>query len=284
MSARSIRFWRRLVQTGVALAFIAIPILNRMEVHVLAGNFLSFNLAGIPLADPLATLQAAAGVLSGTAAMLVGAGISLALACLLGPVFCAWICPFGLLSELCHREKTADTKHSPSARAASFAGKGLLTAAGLLAVLLFVPTPLLNQLSMPGWYSRAMQHAILYKDALWGAVVIIPVVLLAERLSGKRFWCRYVCPQSVLISLAGLVLPGRFKVCFTSRSCTCPASARPCINACSLGLNPRRTGKAQYLLCTNCGDCVDACRKKGRALTFGFGKRCEPEAIDKARV
>ena len=272
MSARSIRFWRRLVQTGVALAFIAIPLLNRMEIHVLAGNFLSFNLAGIPLADPLAALQVAAGVLSGTTAMLVGAGISLLLACLLGPVFCAWICPFGLLSELCHREKTADAKDSPPARAASFAGKALLAAAGLLAVLLLAPTPLLNQLSMPGWYSRAMQHAFLYRDALWGVVIIIPAVLLAERLSGKRFWCRYVCPQSVLISLAGLTLPGRFRVRFAPRSCTCPASARPCISACSLGLNPRRIGKAQYLQCTNCGDCVDVCRTKGRALTFVFGK------------
>ena len=274
MNPRTFRPWRRMVQTGIALAFIAIPVLNSKEINILSGNFLSFNFAGLPLADPLASLQVMAGVVSATPAMLIGMGIALLLAALMGPVFCAWICPYGLLSELLHRERVSqDTKNVPPMTGRSFAGKALLVLTGLLAVVFFLPVPGLNQLSMPGWYSRAIQHAVLYREALWGAVIMIPAVLLAERISGRRFWCRYICPQSVLIALAGLVLPGRFGVRFAPKACTCPASDRSCMKTCSLNLNPRKQDTAQRLQCTNCGDCIDACKKRGRALSFGFGER-----------
>lgn len=274
MNIRSIRPWRRLVQIGVVLAFIAIPLLNRKEINALAGNFLSFNFAGLPLADPLAALQVMAGTFSTTPSMLIGLGFALLLAALMGPVFCAWICPYGFFSELLHRDRASlDTKDVPPVRGRSFAGKALLVLAGLLAVMLFLPTPVLNQLSMPGWYSRVMQQAVLYQNVLWGALLLIFLVLLAEWVSGRRFWCRYVCPQSVLISLAGLVLPGRFGVRFTRKSCTCPATDRACLKTCSLHLNPREQNPAQRLQCTNCGDCIDACGKRGGALHFGLGKR-----------
>ncbi len=271
---RSIRFWRRGVQTGVALAFVAIPVLNLFEINVLSGNFLSFNFAGVPLADPLASLQVAAGTLSATPAMLVGAGLALLLAVLLGPLFCAWACPFGLLSELAHGKRAGrdrETKNAPPATARGFAGKGLLVLLGLFAVLLFAPVPVLNQLSLPGWYSRILQHAVLYREALLGGIALICAVLAAERLSGRRFWCAYLCPQSVLISLAGLLLPGRFRVRFTRGACTCAAADRACLKSCTLNLNPRAPGTAQLLRCTNCGDCVDACRSRGGALGFGCG-------------
>ncbi len=271
----SIRFWRRSVQIGVALAFIAIPVLNRLEINHLVGNFLSFNFAGLPLSDPLASLQVAAGTLSATQAMLVGAGLALLLAVLMGPVFCAWSCPFGLLSELVHSGKAnagRDTKQPLPVTVRTFAGKAALVGLGLLGVILFVPVPVLNQLSMPGWYSRIMQHAVLYRDVFWGAILLMIAILAAERFTNKRFWCAYVCPQSVLISLAGLVFPKRFQVRFTRKSCTCAASDRACLKSCSLGLNPRVPGQAQSLRCTNCGDCIDACRSKGRALNFGCGK------------
>lgn len=319
MSVRSIRFWRRLTQVGVALAFVLIPVLNRLEFNQLAGNFLSFNLAGLPLADPLAVVQVAAATLSGTTAMVVGAGLVLLLALLLGPVFCSWICPFGLLSELAHQvapgvrkrngaaeEETAAVSRSAAgekkvavspgaaeeetaaasrgvsgkksagvslgtAGARPFWGRAGLAAAGVLAVALVAPVPVLNQLSMPGWYSRALQHAVLYREVVWGAGLLLAVLAL-ELALGKRFWCRFVCPQSVLLSLTGMILPKRWQLRFARKACTCPASDRPCLGACSLDLNPRVITPSLRLQCTNCGDCVDACRARGQALTLGFGK------------
>lgn len=272
MTLRAIRPWRRVLQLGVLLAFIAIPFLNKAEYNVLSGNFLAFNFAGVPLGDPLAALQVVAGTFSATPAMLIGAGLTLLLAFVMGPVFCSWICPFGFLSELVHpRSGNAPVPARP------FTVKAGIVGAGLLAVILFVPVPILNQLSMPGWYSRAMQHAALYQNALWGAVIAILLVLLAEKIIGKRFWCRWVCPQSVLISAVGLLFPKRFRVRFKRRSCTCPTSDRACRKACSLALNPRAPVASQLAQCSNCGDCVDACAKRGKALSFGFGVVADPK-------
>ncbi|MDR2669666.1 MAG: 4Fe-4S binding protein, partial [Desulfovibrio sp.] len=217
MTPPTLRFRRRLMQCGVAAAFILIPFLNRKDLHLLSGNFFSFDLAGLPLADPLAAAQVFAGTFSLTPALLVGAGLALTAALLLGPVFCAWICPYGLLSELVHaraagrasagstrngpgdaagaggREDAAGTKSPGNAagstdvrcsaerrrvflstlRAQPLAVKTAVVCAGLAAVVTVAPVPLLNQLSMPGWYSRAAQHLALYGEILPGAALML---------------------------------------------------------------------------------------------------------------
>ena len=289
MILRSIRLPRRLVQIGCALAFIAIPFLNKAEVNTVSGNFLAFNAAGVPLGDPLAALQVLAASFGGTGPMLLGALLTLLVAFSLGPVFCSWLCPYGLLSELVHgtvapaRQEITEKKPAehpldekkkskgPSGR--PFISRLAVAAAGLLLVVALVPFPLLNQLSMPGWYSRTLQHIALYHNVLWGGIIFLLLMLLLEKLLGKRVWCRYFCPQSVLISLAGLIFPWRLQVVFKRKSCTCPASDRPCAKKCSLALNPRAPRElSQRVQCTNCGDCVDACRSRGKALSMGFSR------------
>lgn len=275
---------RRLSQYVVLLGFIAIPFLNKAEINVLSGNLLAFNLAGVPLGDPLAALQVLAGTGSATRAMLVGAGLVLLLAFLLGPVFCAWICPYGLLSELVHgiRGKGAARADADEAGPTRKGGPSAspfwvrlgIAAAGLVLVFAVLPVPVLNQLSMPGWYTRAAQQGVLYGHVLVGAVAMLGGMLVIEALAGSRIWCRYLCPQSVLISLAAMLLPARLGVRFAPKKCTCQASDRVCLKACSLQLNPRKPlAAAQRLQCTNCGDCVQACRARGRALALAFGKK-----------
>ena len=44
----------------------------------------------------------------------------------------------------------------------------------------------------------------------------------------------------------------------------------PCQKACSLSLDPRTLGESVDTECTNCGDCVVACKRMGQALGFQF--------------
>lgn len=278
MTSFPIRRPRRAVQAGTALAFVAIPLLNAREISFFTGNMVAFNAGGVPLADPLAMVQVALAAFSATPSMLVGAGLVLFLALVLGPVFCSWLCPFGLLSELVHR---GQKKSAPPGDAVSFRPfliKCALVAAGLLAVLTVTPMPVLTQLSMPAWFTRFWQHALTHRDILWPALLLVPAVLLIEFAARRRLWCRYVCPQSVLIGLAGLVPPKRLRIGFAEQACVCRPSARACRAACSLNLNPREPGPAQKAQCTNCGDCVDACAKRGRALHFALAPGKKPEA------
>ena len=268
MSVVSIRRVRRVVQLGTALAFIIIPLLNLREIYFFVGNMAAFNAGGVPLADPLAMLQVVLASRSATSSMFIGAGLVLLIAVLLGPVFCSWLCPFGFLSERVHRSGKNIPPTGESVSITPFLIKTGLVCAGLLVILTVVPIPLLTQLSMPAWFTRFWQHAIAHRDMLWPPVVLIPLVLLLEYAIGKRLWCRYMCPQSVLISLAGMIVPKRLRVDFTKQACTCRASDQACRTACSLDLNPRESSLAQKAQCTNCGDCIDACKQRGQALTF----------------
>jgi ferredoxin-type protein NapH len=125
---------------------------------------------------------------------------------------------------------------------------------------------------MPGWYSRVLQEIVFSGEFSQGAALLFPALLAGEFLSGRRFWCLYLCPQSVAISLAGALLPGRLRVRCRKQACVCGRTNFPCGERCSLGLDPRTADLAFRLQCANCGDCVDACRGRGGALRFAFGK------------
>jgi ferredoxin-type protein NapH len=286
---RSIKLPRRIVQFGCALAFVAIPFLNYREISTLSGNLLAFNFAGVPLNDPLSAAQTGLATLSLTQNMLIGTLLVLLIAVVLGPAFCSWLCPYGLLSELGHglsrrlgrrpAPATPDATPEPGTSKPDgppdvpFLFRLLWVLAGLAMVAVAVPFPLLNQLSMPGWYTRLWQSLALYSAPIWGGLVLLLAVLGLEIALGKRLWCRYFCPQSVLISLFGAIFPKRLQVAFTRKKCTCPASDRVCQKTCSLCLDPRSPlALSQRLQCTNCGDCVDACRNRGQALGLRFGQ------------
>ena len=259
-------FWRRFIQICVLVFLVVVPVLNIYRIHVFHGNLLAFNLAGVPFADPLAALQVFVAGSGHSQTMLLGAGLVLLLALVMGTVFCSWICPFGLLSELAHKKGGVT-----QSRIFPFWIKTGFLVLGLVVGLLFSLGPILNQFSMPGWISRALQHALLYREFLFG-VFLAAAVLAVELLMRRRFWCRYVCPQSVLLSLFSVILPQTLQVRYSRKKCICKASDRPCMAACSLNLNPRKPVLSQRVECTNCGDCVDACRERGRALSLGLGR------------
>ena len=231
------------------------------------GSLFAFDFFGWPFADPLGPVQM---LLSGMAPgwrLAAGGGAALLLALCLGRVFCSWLCPFGLLSEAAQglRSKAAPPKPAKH----SFRSRAAVMLAGLtLAALLGFP--LLNQLSLPGGFSLGLitaaaplsDKAILSLETriLFFALPFLPVllVLAAEIVTGKRLWCRWVCPQSVLLSLmARLPLAPRLQRSLSR--CTCKNGAHACRAACPLGLDPRNPRSASPLECTNCGACVLAC-------------------------
>ncbi len=280
MKRPTLKTCRRTIQIGVAAAFIIIPWLNHLRISFVYGNFLSFHFHKFPLADPLAVLQVTLknGYLS--ADLLIGAGIALALAALLGTVFCSWICPFGLLSEwasvISGRIRKRKGRKGAKPHLWGFRIKLLLFASGLIGFFVFSTTPILNQLSLPAWYSRIFQFWFEQRHVSLG-IVALSAVVAADIAAGKRLWCRYVCPQSVMISLAKQLNPNRLNVAFNPKACICKRRHDdPCTRACSLDLDPKGLKCLPETECTNCGDCVVACKKRGKALTFKLGRTRKP--------
>ncbi len=286
MKRPTLRTYRRCVQIAVALAFILIPWLNSQRISFAYGNFLSFRLAGFPLADPLAVLQITLKNNYLALDLIIGAAVALWLAAALGTVFCSWVCPFGLLSEWAQGlGKRLLPKGYQGLHAGGLWIKGTIFILGLTGFLLFSTTPVLNQLSLPAWYSRIFQF-IFVQGHLSLAIVAILLLLLIEMLSRRRLWCRDLCPQSVLLVLAKQLNPRRLQVAFDPAKCICKGHDHPCARACSLDLDPGRTTQLVGTDCNNCGNCVVACKKRGRALTFQFapGPSAGPAACDLDQV
>jgi len=268
-------FWRRCCQTIIALGFIVVPLCNARGITVISGNLLALDFFGLTFVDPLAFLQTLAGGWP-TAKAVTGAALVLLIALLMGRVFCGWMCPYSLASELLfairgkrRASKKTDAVSMHDADIRPFTVRAVVAALGLFAVLLFLPEPYLNQLSMPGWYTRAMQQAAFFGLPLYGAL-FFPALLLLEGCIGSRFWCRCLCPQSVLLSLCAACIRPGLRLRFAPKQCACAGNDRPCLTACSFSLNPRKSTFVQRLDCTNCGDCVDACRLRGKALSLSL--------------
>ena len=272
MKKPSIKTWRRALQIGVAVAFILIPLLNHYRINYFTGNFLAFYAAGLPLVDPLAVLQITLKNYYLSVDLLVGAGIALGLAAALGTVFCSWVCPFGLLSEWgqgLSRRLLPRADKGMSVKGKGFRIKTILFGLGLTGFLLFSTTPVLNQLSLPAWYSRIFQFYFEQRHISL-AILFLLAILLVEFAARQRLWCRYVCPQSFLMIAAKLINPSRLKIGFQQDKCLSNKVMSPCRKACSLSLDPKTLGESVDTECTNCGDCVVACKKMGQALGFQF--------------
>lgn len=267
-----IKLYRRCLQLLTALCFILIPWLNARHINFVYGNFLSFSLAGFPLADPLAVLQIYLKNAYISVDLIIGAVVAVILAIVFGTVFCSWVCPFGLLSDIgqtLNRKQTKTAQFSDRT-VVTFIIKFVIFLLGMAGLFLFSTTPVLNQLSMPAWYSRIFQF-IFVQQFFSLAIVMILIVLAVEIFVKQRLWCRYVCPQSVLLILLKQINPRRLQVSFDPARCYHPAADRePCTRSCNLDLDPKKFPDGFELTCTNCGDCIVACSTCGKALQFKF--------------
>lgn len=280
MSPTLYKVLRRCVQVATVLLFCLLPWIDALEESRFAfvkGSLFALDLAGLPFADPVGALQVAAGGFVPGMRQIAGALLTLALAFFMGRVFCSWICPYGFFSELVHAlrrrvfGKPVLEKADKKAHAQAFSFKGGLAVAGILGAAV-LGWPVLNLLAMPGELSltplRIWQEAELGVLVLLGIFALPLAALAAEFISGRRLWCRYICPQSVLLGLSARLLPRAMKgmrIGWQPKRCSCGKDA-PCRAACSLGLNPRQAEGPERRDCTMCGDCVKACSAKGGAL------------------
>ena len=194
----------------------------------------------------------------------------LAIAFFLGTVFCSWLCPFGLLSELVNSlSRRVWSAKFKIFKINGFKLKIVTFFISFLIFYFFFKLPILNKVSMPFQYSNIFQYLFIQKYLI-AAIWFIGVVLLVEFFFRARLWCRWICPQSILITIAKMFNPFGLKVIFEKNKCVATKAPYACQKSCSLELDPRQLKGLNSAQCTNCGDCVDACKKMTGALKFRF--------------
>lgn len=193
---RRFPYWllaRRSVQLAVLAAFMyELPGLGR----VVTGNLASSTWFGqIQLTDPFVALQALlAGQALGAAALIGALVVAVAYAALGGRIYCAWICPINLLTDLAHwlRTRLGVRRHVPVSRHVRY---GVLAAAvcasaagSTLAWEIVNPITLLQRELMFGVSSGS-----------W----LLVVLFLFDLLYSRRGWCGHLCPRG------GVLCPAR---------------------------------------------------------------------------
>lgn len=239
----------------VQLAAIGLLLTPLWRPAYFSGNLAAASLFGLSLSDPLATLQILllTGTLSGT--LLAGTAIVVAVYALLGGrIFCGWVCPVHLLTDLV--DLCPSTRRLPRWR---LSGKWTALAVVLLLSLAF-GVPVFETFSPIGVAARALTFGA------GPGLLILAAILLAETLLVRRLWCRSLCPLGGFYALSGRY--GLLAVAIRPQRCT---HCGRCQQVCFVPevLEPVLTGSASRIHagdCTRCGACIGDCPE--RALEF----------------
>jgi ferredoxin-type protein NapH len=241
---------RRGVQLAVAALYLALPFLGSERI---AGTMVALRLGPLDLVEP--ATAASAWLSGGAAALALLAGVApvVVLALVLGPVYCSWACPFGLLSEGIDRlrargrrwpERSWERARLPRAVALG----------GLLLGSLLLGAPLAAILSPPRLLTVLPLEAVSGRVLPVATGLLLLGALALELLGPRRILCRALCPAGG--AAAWLRLPATWGPRLDGARCLCPDVA-PCHDGCPWGIDPRRMRRADG--CTSCMACVDRC-------------------------
>jgi ferredoxin-type protein NapH len=255
---------RRLSQVGILLLFFGTAHWAWQypaKTPLLTGNLSASEFIGLlPMADPFAALQIflAGHVLQSET--LIGAAIVLAFYALLGGrVFCAWVCPVNLVTDLAGWLRTRlpiqPMFHLPRAiRYWVLATALLLSAAAGVAAF--------------EWVSPVgMAHREIIFGLGAGGLALLAIFLF-DLLILKQGWCGHLCPLGAFWSLVGRM--ALWRVRFEPTTCThCGECARVCPEP--QVLNLKRLGEKGFVSsgeCSNCGRCSPLCPEGSLAFDF----------------
>ncbi len=241
----------------------------------------------IPLTDPLAAIEVMLASRTWHTEMVIGAAFLIGFAILVGPVFCGWVCPLGLLfdlnqwlSRVLKRRITGKrTKYSPVQTGFVWVKYtvlgifiGFSAIGGIPVFQILSPINILSRslIYLVGLVSINAAHLLdmtvpttaLSFSLSWGVVGIATLLLLEHKW--PRFWCRMLCPLGALYCILGRI--GLLKVRIHPELAG-KVPCKRCTSVCPMGIQVMESftmvGKIAVTdpQCTRCGACIDVCPK-----------------------
>lgn len=230
---------------------------------------------------PFGGLESAVSLVTGgtlvgkiTEATFIISGTVVALTVLLGPVFCAYVCPLGTLQEWVGilGRKLFKKRYNTLIPQTLHRALTYLRYVSLALVLIFTYDAMkLVFIAFDPYF--ALYHFFTDKAAI-GGIVVLGLTLIGS-LFVERPWCKYLCPYGAFLGLIGKL--SVFKIRRTG-SCT---SCTRCNRVCPMNIDIAKkltVSDAQCIRCLKCVSDKSSCPSAALAFTAGSGKQAgEPE-------
>jgi len=265
--------WRGLRWLSIIVINLAFFLSFHIDVQLLEGTLNGSRLLGFHLIEPFTALQIMISDLSIHTNVIIG---SLTLIIFYffvgGKAYCAWVCPYGLLSEigefihtkLISKKIIKERKFNPSTR--FFFWFIFLLATFINGYLVF------EVINPVGILSRFVSYGLSL------ALVLVLVILLFEIFYSRRCWCKYICPIGTTYNLIGWISLTRIKwnmnKCDHCSACIAVCPEEHVIDFIKPKYDKERKDKGkteEYIRngdCILCGRCFDVCHTDAYKLDF----------------
>ena len=258
--------FRKVIQFIFLAPLFIVPILNLLEIYFMKGTYISLDVGGLSISDPVSVLQALFLSHHVAPIMLVSVAIPALIVIFFGRVWCSWACPYYLMLdgfEALRKKLKLKSLKKPYKKNIHI--KANISRLGILILgLIFVGiigVPLLYLISPPSIMSS--QSVLLIKYAYVTAeFILLPILIIIEFFFGYRIWCRYVCPTGTCLSL--MQTKFSMHVEYSGKCSNC----NQCVRVCPMMLDPKTESLSSA--CNNCGECISHCpdNKKEKTLYF----------------
>ncbi|MEA3492344.1 MAG: NapH/MauN family ferredoxin-type protein [Campylobacterota bacterium] len=243
-----------------------------IDIQILEGTLNGSRFLGFHLIDPFTTMELYLSTFELPINIIIGS-VTIVLFYMLvgGRSYCAWVCPYGLLSEI--GEKWHDTlvgKKIIKSRVFDHRIRYIFWT--IFLILSFTSGYLIFEtLNVVGILSRMIAYG-------WSlAVIWVVVVFFLEVFFSRRAWCTYLCPIGTTYGMIGKV--SALRVEWSDNCDHCMVCHDVCFENQVLEIVKAKYDKqreekgitAEYITgadCTLCGRCIDVCHTD--ALKFDF--------------
>ncbi len=227
------------------------------DVQLVEGALTASRFVGFHMADLNSALQ----VMLAFKQILINLVIGTATVFLLwwlvgGRAFCAWVCPYHLVSELAEmlHLKLVDKRlirDHPLHR-------GVRSVLYVVFIILALVTgyTVFETINPVGIVSRALIYGVSL------GLVWVVLLLLVEIFYSRRFWCRYMCPIGITYGFVGSISP--LTIHYNLNLCLHEGECRAvCLVPHVLDMTVKNRAHKEFLDigadCTRCGMCLEAC-------------------------
>lgn len=243
-----------------------------IDLQMLEGTLSGSRFLGFHLIDPFMTLQVFVATYHIPINMIIGIATIIIVYLLVGGrSYCAWVCPYGILSEvaeklhntLVDKKIIKDRKFDNRVRHFFWVIFLLLSfTSGYLVFETFNVVGILSRMVAYGWSV---------------AFIWVVAVFVIEVFYSRRAWCKYICPIGTTYGYIGKVSALRIE--WNDNCDHCMVCSDVCFENQVLEITKAKYDKQreeknitrEYITgadCTLCGRCIDVCHED--ALKFDF--------------